>query len=263
MKKLDNIINIRENNPDLYNKLLECDCSIFVNHELVYEGKYSRKFSTSLENPEQALVIFDLNESYAIMTVAENKSLNKLIEIFNENSDDYNKVMKNPKLYNQINNLLIDLPSLPTIIEGNNIERLYKLLNEADESIPGDGLPSEEEQKDKKDLKRRGEIQFTIWESPEKKVPWLNGNEQYQKIEYIYTNKQKGLNISFLLGYKEGTWRLWAGKLGAVSYDDDPYCNLEEHKFDKAIIKALDKVEEMIDDIQDNPDEWPQFYINI
>ncbi|MCH5166972.1 MAG: hypothetical protein J1F35_03680 [Erysipelotrichales bacterium] len=263
MRSLDNIINLRETNLPLYEKLIECNCNIFINHKCVYEGKYDRKFATSLDNPEQALVIFDLNEGYAIMTIAKNNSLNKVIEIFTENQDDYDKVMNNPKLYNQINNLLIDLPEMPTIVEGNNLERLYKFLVEDDESIPGDGLPDKNEKKEKKNLKRRGEIQFTIWENPEKKISWLDSNYNYQKIEYVYTNKNKGLNIDFLLGYQDGTWKLWAGKVGSVSYDDDPYCDLEEHKFDKAIIKALDKVEEMIDDIQDNPDDWPQFYINI
>ena len=37
---------------------------------------------------------------------------------------------------------------------------------------------------DKDKLIRRGNIKFTIWEEPKKKVNWLKNNEQYQKIEY-------------------------------------------------------------------------------
>ena len=35
----------------------------------------------------------------------------------------------------------------------------------------------------------RGNIKFTIWESPEKKVKWLDNNKNYQKIEYQYKDK--------------------------------------------------------------------------
>ena len=30
----------------------------------------------------------------------------------------------------------------------------------------------------------RGNIKFTIWEAPDKKVKWLNNNKDYEKIEY-------------------------------------------------------------------------------
>ena len=41
-----------------------------------------------------------------------------------------------------------------------------------------------EEESSKKSSLERGDIKFTIWEAPDKKVSWLKNNEAYQKIEY-------------------------------------------------------------------------------
>ena len=42
---------------------------------------------------------------------------------------------------------------------------------------------------------QRGKIKFVIWEEPEKKVPWLDNNEKYQKIEYKHEDKDKNIFI--------------------------------------------------------------------
>ena len=112
---------------------------------------------------------------------------------------------------------------------------------------------------------QRGNIKFTIWKEPDKKVTWLNGNEPYQKIEYKYEDKDKHISIHFLLGYvkEKDTWELWIGKIGAISYDDDPYCDLKCDEFSSAIIAALDKVEEFIKEVKDNPENWIQYYKDI
>lgn len=132
-------------------------------------------------------------------------------------------------------------------------EYIYTKINEADEK--------EEE----KLATERGKIKFVIWEKPDKKVSWLNDNHSYQKIEAKYEEKpdfNDGLKISFLLGYKDDSWRLWIGKIGVVSYSDDPYCDLECKTFRDAILRALDKAEEIIKQIQDEPNNWIQFYID-
>lgn len=129
------------------------------------------------------------------------------------------------------------------------MKSLIEYINEADE--------------DKKQSTERGKIKFTIWESPDKKVTWLDKNENYQKIEYKYEDKEKGLQIDFLLGFKNESWRLWIGKIGAASYDDDPYCDFETKKFPEAIVAALDKVEEFLEKVKEEPDNYIQFYINV
>ena len=123
---------------------------------------------------------------------------------------------------------------------------------------------SESKNEEDKTKELRRNIKFTIWKEPKTKVKWLEeGDYKYQKIEYQYVNKEKGVNIDFLLGYvpEEKTWKLWIGKLGATTYDDDPWCDFKEQTFAKAIIAALDKVEEFVDDVENgDPDNWVQFY---
>lgn len=123
----------------------------------------------------------------------------------------------------------------------------------------------EAEVDDEEKTTKRGKIKFTIWKSPDKKVTWLNDHDSYQKIEYKHEDKDKEIYIQFLLGYveDENTWKLWIGKIGAINYDDDPYCNLETNQFSKAIVKALDKVEEFLKDVEDDPQNWIQYYKNI
>ena len=160
------------------------------------------------------------------------------------------------------------------------MKSLYQYIKEADESdeIDQDALESDAPDKDPDkdsdeenqdndkpsddELIRRGNIKFTIWEEPKKKVNWIDNNESYQKIEYQYRDKDKKINIDFLLGFKDKSWKLWIGKIGAITYDDDPWCDFETNKFNEAIVNALDKVEEFIDDVQENPDNWVQFYEN-
>lgn len=106
----------------------------------------------------------------------------------------------------------------------------------------------------------RGDIKFTIWKAPDKKVRWLNDNESYLKIEYKLEDREEGLFIDFLLGYQEDSWKLWIGKIGSCSYDDDPYSSLETKKFAEAITKALDKVEEFVAKVKEEPENYIQFY---
>lgn len=110
---------------------------------------------------------------------------------------------------------------------------------------------------------QRGDIKFTIWKSPEEKVTTLKDNESYQKIEYKLQDNKEGLSIDFLLGYKDDSWKLWIGKIGSCSYDDDPYCSFDTDNFKKAIIMCLDKVEEFIEQVKDDPQNYVQFYKNI
>lgn len=115
------------------------------------------------------------------------------------------------------------------------------------------------------ELNRRGDIKFTIWKAPDKKVFWINDNEKYQKIEYKHEDKQKKLSMSFLLGFnsEKESWELWVGKIGGVTYDDDPLCDLETKKFAEAIVKGLDKVEEYIKKVEEDPQNWIQYYKDI
>ena len=119
------------------------------------------------------------------------------------------------------------------------------------------------EKEEKKDTNIQDNIKFTIWEAPKKKVKWLENNEKYQKIEYKYIDDKKNIEICFLLGFQENSWKLWIGKIGAISYDDDPWCSFDTTSFAKAITDSLEKIDEFIKDVENNKKNWIQFYTNI
>ena len=107
---------------------------------------------------------------------------------------------------------------------------------------------------------KRGDIKFTIWKAPDQKVTKLDDDEPFQKIEYKLEDKE--LSIDFLLGTQDGSWKLWIGKIGSCSYDDDPYCDFETSSFKKAIIACLDKVEEFIKKVKEDEHNYIQYYIH-
>ena len=109
---------------------------------------------------------------------------------------------------------------------------------------------------------QRGDIKFTIWKEPDKKVTTLDDNEHFQKIEYKLNDKESGISIDFLLGFQENSWKLWIGKIGSCSYDDDPYCTFDTDNFKKAIVMCLDKVEEFIIKVKEDKQNYVQFYIH-
>ena len=109
---------------------------------------------------------------------------------------------------------------------------IYNSIFEADKD-------NKSEEDSDKAASERADIKFTIWKAPDEKVNWLEDNEQYQKIEYVYNNKEKGIVIDFLLGKKDNSWQLWMGKEGAVNYDDDPTYDMKTPKFADGIVKAI------------------------
>ena len=118
---------------------------------------------------------------------------------------------------------------------------------------------------DQEKTTERGNIKYIIWIEPEKKANWLKDGEKYQKIEYKHEDKKKNIFIDFLLGFveEENTWKLWIGKIGALSYEDDPYCDLKTEKFAEAIVKSLDQTQKFIADVEDDPQNWVQYYKNM
>ncbi len=132
--------------------------------------------------------------------------------------------------------------------------------DEPKEDDPKDDKGSEPEIDPK--MKERAEIKFKIWKDGGERADWITDKDGYQKIEYVYKDKKEGITIDFLLGRKDGAWHLWAGKDGGVNYDDEPMYDLEANTFQKAIMNSLDKIQDLIKDVKDNPDNWVQFYIN-
>ena len=150
-------------------------------------------------------------------------------------------------------------------------------LGDAEDDADADAGPvegddsddSDDDSKDKKDskedkeeekIKLRANIKFNVWKEPKKKIDWLHDNKSYQKIEYKFRDNDKKLSIHFLLGHQDDGWKLWAGVIGVVSYDDDPYCDLDAKNFKDAILNSLDKITDFIQEVKDDPANWVQFY---
>jgi hypothetical protein len=91
-------------------------------------------------------------------------------------------------------------------------------------------------------------------------------SNSFKLVQYDGTTTAVGelaLSHSDILGFKDNSWRMWIGKIGSTSYDDDPYYDLETKKFAHAIVNALDKVEEFIAKVEEEPENYVQFYKNL
>lgn len=108
----------------------------------------------------------------------------------------------------------------------------------------------------------RGDIKFTIWTSPDNKTTELKNNEAYQKIEYKLIDKTDNIEIDFLLGYQDESWKIWIGKIGSCSYDDDPFKSFNTDNFKKAIVMALTEIEDFVAKVKEDPQDYIQYYKN-
>lgn len=250
---------------ELFEKLKNnYDCVVSYNGKTLYEGRFNDELDLNESyDPSCVVVEFLINEQSAMFTLTENTSIKKLKELFE--GREFEELKTDAKLYNSAMMLANNLPVLNfTFDEADNADirkygANYRKLLENYIML----LVSEATDEAQKKTTERGEIKFTIWTEPDTKVKWLEEGESFQKIEYKYENKEKGIKIDFLLGQEGEDWKLWAGKVGSTSYDDDPYCDLDTTEFKYAIINALDKVEEIIKDVKENPDNWVQFYIQL
>ena len=162
-----------------------------------------------------------------------------------------------------------------TLIERKGDDEMMDVFDEdgSDETSDNDEEEKEDEEamkpveddsaaKEDEKERERAEIKFKIWKEPDKCVDWLNKGDNYQKIEYKHIDKKAGIEVDFLLGQQNDIWKLWMGKIGACSYDEDPYCSFNTKSFNDAIIDALDKVQEIISDIKEDPDNYIQYYVS-
>ena len=116
-----------------------------------------------------------------------------------------------------------------------------------------------------KEKSDRSKIVFTIYDENGKVISDIKNDQPYQKINCVYQDGEdwdEKLAIEFLIGFKDGTWQLWAGKPGIVTYADDPYKDLKEDKFINALPFAIDEAEKFVETVKKKPNDWVQFYVN-
>lgn len=298
---MESLQHIKESNHTLYDKLQQNSekCIVTLNSNILYTGRMIESVYESLmsnKNPEKILVEYIVGDNDIMMTLTNNPAINEAVEEYKKY-----KVDNNAASWNMLMFLESKLPVLPNVKgsgEFGTIKWLLEAEGEDDSSQPMDGgdegsdgdngqdmqtsdsdvdmsqdayqntdpenaLGQKGAEDDEKN-KLKSDVKFTIWTSTDEKTTSLKKGEKYLKIEYIYKDKKKGIIIDFLIGkdMKNKKWSLFAGKQGAVSYDDDALKDLKADNLKDAILNAIDEVIDFIKEVEDDKDNWVQFYIN-
>lgn len=124
---------------------------------------------------------------------------------------------------------------------------------------------------DNADRELRAAIKWDMWEEPSVKVNWLKDNYSYNKIQFIYRDTDKNIEICFLMGFTENdstdklpsSWKIWVGKTGAVSYAEDWSWNLKTDDLKEAIMKSLDVIVDFIRTVEDDKRDYVAYYVHI
>ena len=297
---MESLQHIKESNHTLYDKLQQNSekCIVTLNSNILYTGRMTESVYESLlsnKNTEKILVEYIVGDNDIMMTLTNNPAIDEAVEEYKKY-----KVDSNAASWNMLMFLESKLPVLPNVrvmgefgtikwlleAEGdddsgqsmdgksdgdNNGQDIQTSDSDVDMSQdaeqntdPENALGQKGAENDEKN-KLKKDVKFTIWTSTDEKTTSLKKGEKYLKIEYIYKDKKKGIIIDFLIGkdMKDKKWSLFAGKQGAVSYDDDALNDLTADNLKDAILNAIDEVVDFIKEVEDDKDNWVQFYINI
>lgn len=282
---------VHDNTPSIWKYMTEHNCTLKKFGNIIYEGKLDEgkylKYLSDNDSPSITVECYVNPYSTILLTIEDNEYIEKVKGL----SESVEDIVGNPKLYCEAINLITMIP----MVEGNTWEDKIKYVLEGGEeeenpdSQEGEGMDdaannanndtsngsnNEEDgnkesaalgqdgAKEDADAKLRSDVKFKIFTAPDKQVDDLKEGEKYLKIEYIYKDNKKGIEIDFLIGRKPGkkTWQLYTGKPGSASYDDDPYKSLKETELSKAINNAVKEVVELIKNVEKDKDEYVQFY---
>lgn len=270
---------VKDNAPSIWKYLTEHSCTIRDNKNILWKGNMSEGIYLkylSMDMSEKLTCECYVNPySTLLFTIENNAYIDKIKEL-----GSYEEILEDATKYNTA----VYWSNFIPMISESTINNKLKYILEEDEGM--DDAASEEtsnakngnddENKDSSaalgqdgakedaDAKRRADIKFKIYTAPDKQVDDLKKGEKYLKIEYIYKDKKKDIEIDFLIGKKtdEKNWSLYVGKVGSVSYDDDPYKSLKTEKLSKAINNAVEEVIDLIKEVEKDKDNWVQFYIH-
>lgn len=280
---------VKDNAPSIWKYLTEHSCTIRDNKNILWKGNMSEGIYLkylSMDMSEKLTCECYVNPySTLLFTIENNVYIDKIKEL-----GSYEQILEDATKYNTA---VYWSNFIPMISESTINNRLKYILEEGEDEGQGmdDAAASEEtsnaengnddENKDSSetgssaalgqdgakedaDAKRRADIKFKIFTAPDKQVDDLKKGEKYLKIEYIYKDKKKDIEIDFLIGKEtdEKNWSLYVGKVGSVSYDDDPYKSLKTEKLSKAINNAVEEVIDLIKEVEKDKDNWVQFYIH-
>lgn len=271
MKGYNSLRFVKGNSPSIWKYMTEHICKVKFLGQVVYEGEMTEGILLkyiSEDNASMYMVECYVNpESTILLTVEDNPYIDKIKSL-----GKYEEIMEDSKKMMEAFNMSMHVP---TVEHFSNLRDKIKFILEEAEDEGGASMGDEGDNKDSAalgqdgakedaDAKMRSDIQFKIFTAPDKQVDDLKEGEKYLKIEYIYRNKKKGIEIDFLIGRKDDTkdWSLYTGKIGSASYDDDPYKSLKTKELSKAINNAVQEVVDLVKEVEEEPDEWLQFYIH-
>ena len=105
---MENLVNIKENNIELYNKLFEYNCKVTYNNKLLYEGIFNEDIDLGKYNPCQVVYEFMINDKHVLMLKENNENINKLQKMFEDK--EFDVIYEDFKLFNKCMNLANKLP---------------------------------------------------------------------------------------------------------------------------------------------------------
>lgn len=117
---MENLLDLKNNNPEIYNRLFEYNCKVTYNNKLLYEGIYNEEIDLGKYDKSQIVYEFNIDDNNILILCEENKDIERLHKIFEDK--DINLLFEDAKVYNKAMNLANKLP-------------LYNLINEDDENI--------------------------------------------------------------------------------------------------------------------------------
>ena len=274
---------VKDNAPSIWKYLTEHSCTIKDNKNILWKGNMSEGIYLkylSMDMSEKLTCECYVNPySTLLFTIENNVYIDKIKEL-----GSYEEILEDATKYNTA---VYWSNFIPMISESTINNKLKYILEEdegmddaasdtgtddsttgssgTDDNATGNSAAlGQDGAKEDADAKRRADIKFKIYTAPDKQVDDLKKGEKYLKIEYIYKDKKKDIEIDFLIGKKtdEKNWSLYVGKVGSVSYDDDPYKSLKTEKLSKAINNAVEEVIDLIKEVEKDKDNWVQFYIH-
>ena len=105
---MENIVNIKENNKELYDKLFEYKCKVTYNNKLIYEGLFKEDIDFGKYNLSQIVYEFIINDKHILMLHENNENIDKLQKMFEDK--EFNVIYEDFKLFNKCMNLANKLP---------------------------------------------------------------------------------------------------------------------------------------------------------
>lgn len=248
---------VKDKCPSIWKYMTEHVCKVKFLGQVVYEGKMSEgiylKYLSESNAETYTVECYVNSDSTMLLTVDDNLYIDKI-----KNLGKYEDIMADSKKMMEAFNMSMHVPTMEHFSDLR--DKVKFILEDEDDSaaLGQDGA------KEDADAKMRSDVKFKIFTAPDKQVDDLREGEKYLKIEYVYRNKKKGIEIDFLIGRKDETedWQLYTGKVGSASYDDDPYKSLETQELPTAINNAVTEAIDLIKEVEEDPDNWLQFYIH-